>query len=429
MFTFNRTITLAIVVFVSVTIPMAISCWSVISAISGKPPDGISYEIKIYQGVLKNHELWFIAYTYTGMAFAPSSESCRIKCLDLETGIERETGLTLSGDGSYLITLRDELYCVGRTALYRVDDTAISKLAALPPRFLNFHTIPFLFDHQITTIRASADAEFQLMHLDNGNWVEGRKILLPGHNRVWYDDPERGCKRLLPLASQQPVPAPVGARPLIAWVIPHNEQYHIFCTDFSGFAAYRTGFEFADELNDGPSALAPENAPQEVSGWEPIQPVGDKDHWHWMVDDLAGLLFANKGSACRVVRRNWNGQWEELTGASVRPNCVILGDANEPTTYIVSEDQKWGSAVVHRIEGNTIKPAHLVLRGSMPEYLARWRRLLSGLAIAWLTHVAVLIAGTVWLTKRETESVYEFGNQQARLQRQRGDAYWHSVLI
>ena len=90
----DRIVFLALIVLLSIALPVGISGWSLISAMSGKPLGRPSNEDKDYYGDLHGGELWFSVLQFSDK-HAPSDYigKRRIKCLDLEKGVERETSV------------------------------------------------------------------------------------------------------------------------------------------------------------------------------------------------------------------------------------------------------------------------------------------------------------------------------------------------
>ena len=67
------------------------------------------------------------------------------------------------------------------------------------------------------------------------------------------------------------------------------------------YTGYRSGFEFGDEFANCASAMAPENAPHDVSGWVPIV-------WVQIASDRHGLLLISNNESMRFVRQYPDGR-------------------------------------------------------------------------------------------------------------------------
>ena len=207
----------------------------------------------------------------------------------------------------------------------------------------------------------------------------------------------------------------------LLWVVQHESQYHLMLVNFNtGFAAYRKGFEFAEDAKV--SALAPENAQRDVSGWEPIAPNKvTANHWTRLASTPDGLLFVAWGWPSRIVRLTADGLLEDLqypdekinTAGDVRPHTASM------VTYVFKSDDDslgiWGSLQVRRIDRETVQPIHLVEPGCEREYVGRWRTLAWGVLFSWLLHITVLIAGAEWLARDGSSEKFEFGVEQASL--------------
>lgn len=409
--TFRRVVTMVSVLILSVAMPAGIAAWSFMSTIGGKPLGSPSNEFKTYQGSLKNGELWFQVRRFPARMFVTKCEEFRYKRLDLTTGIEREAGHALSGEEISPFWIEGDLYAYvfASNAICRMAGESLEKVASIPAHSPQFFPGTFLFDGRLTTVVETDGGGFRLVHLVEGDWVDGRRILLPEIGSEWSDDPEVRLKRPLQKSSKS-------WAALSLSVLEHEHQLHVFCNDAVSFNAYRNGFEFVDEAGDQAPSVKPANSLDEVSGWEPI--IGPERECSFMESDQQGLLFASYNSPFRVVRRNSDGQYTELAGFEhLKPSGLLslLANPSEADSYVVIVDRNWSAAQVHRIQGNTIQPAHLTLRGYVPEYLARWGRLLIGLLLAWLSHLAVLIGGAQWLSRGPVGATYRFGIRQASL--------------
>jgi uncharacterized RDD family membrane protein YckC len=389
---------------------------------SGKLLGQTSGEHKIYQGCLRNGELWFAVLKPKGDPLMPEAD-CLIKRLDLETGIECDTGLVIAGrDFGYPIWMGDELYVETFSAIYRKEGTSLKRVSTNPGRSTSLIVPPFLYQDQLTTVVETNDGGFRLLHLLEDKWAEGRKILLPTPGRVWYHDPQRDRRVLLPLTSEQPVLKRTVVSRLFLQVLWRDGQIHLHLTDDLGFEAYRCGFEFADDSSEIASGFAPVNFAKEVTGWMPIQTERSGDRWKssWigMGSDRDGLVFCSWDGSNRVVRRTNDGRWEDVIesgGMRTVRTPHFAQNQTDPINYIIEEDQRWSSVTVRRVEGNTVHPVHLTLPGFRRDYLARWQLLFAGLLIAWLTHLAVLTGGMAYLTLGQSKPHYEFGIQQVSL--------------
>ena len=411
------------IVILSIVLPVVVVGWSVLAEMRDK---GISYapsaRQRTHYGSIRKGELWHAETRLSPIPFAPPIET-RILRRDLKTGVERDTGLVVPNDYACPLWIGDELYVQSLSVLYQSVDNTLVKLAALPTSSGTFQASLFLWEGRLTTIRQNGDGSYRLIHLSSGQWIDGRPILLPEPGRVFYDDQQRNRRVLLPRTSQQPasqISPTVPTTTRLVNVVQHDQQWHLMVSDYGLFGAYRTGFVFADESDEGASALAPENAIRDVSGWESIGPSKQDEPraWSQMASGRDGILCNSWRNPQTVAHRNWDGTWHEQTlfqNGDPLQRSNLMSDPADSTAYLIKFNQEWGSAEVRRVEGNTVYPVHLTIPGCEREYLARWRRIGMSLLIAWMLHIVVLIGGAAWLTHGVVSPSYEFGNRRVTL--------------
>ena len=406
------------IVALSIVIPMAMVVCTALAEMRDK---GIATQpsktVRYYFGSVKQGELWHMEY-HGDPDVAEWPSAVRILRLNLETGEERDSGLTSPNAFGWIHWIDGTLYFQTETAVYRQSDKQFVKLAAMPPRLPSGSLASlFLIDGRLATIQPTDEGGYRLLYLSDGKWIDGRPILLPKSILTWYRDEQRDRTVLLPRTSQQPVE--VGFDPVhdSLQVISEGNQQHVMIGSAWWLIAYHNGFEFADDGGDVASALKPDNASHDVSGWKQIgttRPPKD-EHWTYVASGRDGLLFVHWGNQPTFGRLNRDGSWVQFSSPIMNDINDVVSDPNEATAYIIGTDQQWGSAKVARIKGNGVEPIHLTIRGCEREYLARWKRLGLSLFVAWLLHIALLIGGSAWLTRDAAHSRYDFGNQQVLL--------------
>jgi uncharacterized RDD family membrane protein YckC len=432
----HRSIVSALMILLSVILPAGVVWWSVNSAVSEKPFRRSSAESRQYaEGCVRNGELWFPVHIYSGGWRAHRLKETRIKRLDLTTGHVSDTDLVIENETAQPVWMNDELYLFSETALFKTDGKSVNKLASIPASSGFFHVTPFLYDGQLTTVIETFDKsglprddEFRLIHLVNGQWVDGRKILLPGRGRQFKID-RTGARpyqmKLLPRASVPPVGRPRSQ--LYLSVATRDNNVHLFFEGDAGFHAYRCEFQFCDEENGSASELAPENSVWDDSGWEDtgdylITPAGLASRLN---DQNVVLVYSKSNPTCFVMCTNESGgnferhakfsiAEDSASGKFSMPLRLMLDDADH-SVYLMSIDHQWNSANFRRVEGNTILPVHATVQGSEREYLTRWQRLIAVMPLAWLLHLFLLVIGTDAAFSTKAQSTYEFGVQQATL--------------
>ena len=412
----NRSVTVCVIVVLSVVLAAGVlALFGAYEFSVGELPE----ESRDFHGSVKNGELWFTTQKADKFPFTLTPSLVhRVNRLNLQTGIISATDLQIvNGFQPIPVWIGETLYvCAGQT----IFEAADRSLTELPPVPMIWGCL-FEFDGIPTTIRTTTGGGFQLAHWTENQWTFGRKILLPDVERLWYHNFQRDRIELRPLTSDHPSDKTKTLSGKLLFVVKQGQQYHLMLTDsLQSFAAYRSGFEFADDNLDAVSALAPENAQHDVSGWEPVFP-GHKDFQ--CVDmkcDLNGPLFLSNYPRKRVVRRLPDGTWDEveLGKEKVRRNTntsTIAASPREPNAYLITLDWGWSSAKVFQIEGKSIHPANFEVPGFKYAYFARCVRLLAELGIAWAVHIFVLAAGLKSIQQRTGLSQWEFGHQVAAL--------------
>ena len=394
------------IVFLSVVLPFVIVAVAISSALSGKPFGFSSSEYLEYSGPTRKGELWHLSTPqFANMQFA-TAEEFRLLRLDLTTGIDRDAGIIVRGPFCARTFVKDVLFLNTGDGIYEVVDQTVKRVADSPEMSSVLSQLPFAYDDQLTMVRFTDDGGYRLIHLVEGHWINGPKILLPGAGRFWYRDEERHRLVLLPLTSKQP-PSIIPPGQLRLSVVQQGRQTHVFVAEYPTFSAYRNGFEFATEESTEASAMAPANAVADVSEWEPIQSAECRDRYDCdqMACDQLGPLFDTWGPRDEngtCTRRSPEGDLKPITATGEYDRIgfnLLCADPSNLGAYIIDyHPYKWGRIAIRRIQGNVIQPAHVVVRGFANEYLSRWKRLLRGFILAWLVHLAIIIGGTAWFT-------------------------------
>lgn len=433
---FRRVFASLLILCLSIILPAYIVLWSVNSVMSEKPWRMASAESRRYaDGCVRNGELWFPVHRYFG-GWDGRLKQTRIERLNLATGSVSATELIIENESAQPVWMNDQLYVFSQTAVYKMEGTSINKLASIPRGSGILHVTPFLLNGQLTTVVETLDKsglpredEFRLVHLIDGRWVDGRKIVLPGHGRVWDNGPKRARRSILPRTAQQPVPKgpPFGRKEFYLAIAVRGKTVHLFFEAGPTFNAYRCGFEFVDEEDDCASALAPENSPRDVSGWEWTgQLVVNSEGLANNLANQHDVLVFLKGRRNGFVARSQDAQgrfseksrfWfsDFVVSGPIRNFSQLMFDETGDCAYLVSTSDRWDSATFRRFEGNKVQPVHLTIPGSEREYLTLWKHLVLAILFAWLVHLFLVTVGTDVALSRAPLSTYEFGVQQVTL--------------
>ncbi len=389
------------IVFLSLAVAVGVCYWNVLQEIAaGNTPN----EMRNFHGSLKDGELWYEVTDFSGNPFEPKMTT-RIKRLNLETGEQRNADFNLGNINSAIpVWIGDTLYLSADNAIYQVDGASLIRLEPAP--FASCLSLPFEYEGHITVVydgnkrNNGCPENVRLAHWIDGQWIVGRPILLPGCDQHFYDDPQRGKKVLLPRTSASDGQLSNFGTCLISpfeITVTNSEHVsHLLLTSMgSALSVYRSGFQFDDVIEECASAMAPENAPHEVSGWDPFL-------WVQIASDRHGLLFISTNESMRFVRQYADGRVVRLVGDTTADSDDqipwIAANPSEDISYVISSDQSWGSATVRRIDGQTRHPPHLSIPGFQQQYIDRWKRVMLRLLSVWILSMVVLLACTNFVT-------------------------------
>ena len=408
-----RLVKVIAIVFLSLIVGVGVCYWHVLQEIAaGNTPN----EMRNFHGSLKDGELWYEVTDFSGNPFDPKMTT-RIKRLNLETGEQRNADFDLGDINTAMpVWIGDTLYLSADNAIYQVNGASLIRLEPAP--FASCLSLPFEYDGHVTVVydgnklNDNRSENIHLAHWIDGQWIVGRAILLPRGEQRLYDDPQRGRKVLLPRSSasngQLSIFGTNFGPPSELTVTNSDHVSHLLMTSMSGMqAVYRLGFEFRDTLAECASAIAPENAPRDIWGWEPVLSNQADDDWVQMVSDRYGLLFAAyNGESVRFIRQHPDGRVVELDRYSITASDDqfprIVANPSEDISYVISSEQNWGSATIRRIEGQKVHPPHLFIPGFQQEYLDRWKRVMLRLLSVWILPMAFLLVFTHSVTRRIT---------------------------
>lgn len=437
----TRAATLCLVIAISFLIPAGVVYCSFAYDRTVKPFGAVLKHFSAYRaGCLKNGEFWYpVLELHDGVDRLVTT--MRVHRLDLETGIDCETELQLKGyllGWGKLTWLGDNLYYSYVSMVKRDPQEKTRICQQIGSTLVDLDLIrfesgsilgpPFEYEGRTTVVEATSQGQFRLVHWVEGKWSNGQEILLPSSDRTWFDDPQRGHKVLLPLSSGRPTQSASPGHMELNVVSHLGENVLVLMDDFSKFYAFRHDFEFAIETPIA-SALAPANAQRDVSGWMPTAMLVGRDCYitiHAGQDQLYLSLWAgwsqfgghNKQRMMRYTSdRMCELLIEEPDEATIEMGLrqsQIATNPLESRSYLL-QFNSWNSLSIRRIEGQYVRPSHVVNQGQEHEYLVHWLRLAAGLLFAWFLHVSVLLIGASWLLGGRPASSYEYGTQVVAL--------------
>lgn len=407
-----------IALIASFVLPVLIVLLSISLATTVAPLAEESYESNsVLPFFIRDGQLYFGRQTQTDLAN-------RIMQVDLKTGVEREFRKNHSPSILSAWPLGKDLIGVDGRFIYEQVDSSFEQLG---PRLTSQITQvgSDLFIHQglISSIVRMEDDEFYLVHLDQGNWYQGRRIRLPLASQVWRPDSQSGRLRPRPMTSPR---LPSTAFP--------DESYHVHVVnhadnDFllincrvtrNAFSGFRNGFEFDLNDNDGESvsAEAPENFGHEISGWMALptdsngESLGEAQLGHDKYGPL--LLYADTDGS--VYRPDKLGGWERTARVQCdKWNTRLLVDPVDSTAYLVERSSDWGVFTVRRIEQNDVIPIVLRTPGTIGTFLHSRLWMWIGFLGAWFVHFLTLIGFAYWFQLGTDREPLQFGERRATI--------------
>jgi len=405
------------IVALSIVVPVAVIWLSAVTAFGTKFGWGSPAHVRrLYQGQVRNSQLLLSESSWSKDSDIPVYHH-RYQVLDIHTGAERDLGVTFPGYVT-VIWIGDKLYATDESAIFEVVGTELVRVAVELPQTPPLACDLFEYGGQLTTVRQTTDGKHRLHHLMNGEWKAGRQIVLPGMDWGWYDDPQRSRVVLSPPSFEQQLRKPWRGHVSYLRVLPVGQQIHLLITDFNWYSAYRRGFEFADEATDAVSALSPQNALNQATGWQAIDNNRmSRDRWAFMENSRDGLVFISIGEIRRAVRQTSDGKWTDFEMPRGMPvsGTLFTEDPDHSTSYFLSDDQQWNSLTISRVEGNKVHPPRIVVKGCYREYIDRWLHLLAGVLLALAIHAAVLAIGADWQIHGRAMTTFESGTRRATL--------------
>lgn len=103
--------------------------------------------------------------------------SSRLYVFDLNTGLSRDTGLTLTPCPLGLIMFDDTLWAVSESTVFSIRNNQV--VPRKPRRMLNEPTRPFVYENQLAVIDKNRNDVYSLLTWNEGEWTEVAKVAIP----------------------------------------------------------------------------------------------------------------------------------------------------------------------------------------------------------------------------------------------------------
>ena len=396
----------------SLAASVGLARWLIGNSFAGRPFNGMSLSLP---GTWRGYDAaaaWNGSVWYASLPDGPigiGKESLyEIRRRDLLTGQEHLTPLSvLSKSPPFLTAARDGLRIVTGSQILETNGEAILREIPYPfdanaPRELYADVIPI--GGIWTTVVPFGPGRFRLITFRDDHWQDGPEVILPDPSQRWVYDEQRNEKRLAPRTVFVPPDptassAPPGLAPML-FLRESENCVHLVLLEFVGKpVAYREGFEFVETSNEAASALIPNNAPPEPSGWKLIV---EKDRYfafgtaatkeHLYV--LAGTPHPsdrNRPGPQVVFKRMADGRFVEyLTAtASGSGNHRVWADPTTGHVFVVPLQVLGAAEVLEMIDGRLV--SRVWLPGHQSPFLWWYARLIATVVVCLLIHAFITV--------------------------------------
>ncbi|WP_010586632.1 RDD family protein [Schlesneria paludicola] len=421
-----RKIAFAAIAGLSLYLPSLVASWSFTNAFAGLRAEARLTERKIFgMNCIKEGQAWFISSQRKEHA---SSFEYSIKRIDLKTGVIHETGFPKSDQSRGVLVIGNELYIINSRDIFKVvdDQLTLIPIGSFPPPSTKSCSNLFRFDDKLTLISRQDQARFRLIHLVDGDWIEGPEILMPTESQIWSDEPE------FVQSVQDADPKVENDQSLFLNVVQDKQGVILFLTSnwraHPTFGAFKTrhlvrrGFPLVENQDNAPPARHSDQPTPDATDWElttTMMPNGKSARLNVSIQsiesDANGPLLSFSGlnsqrmfATTRICRRGADGQLRDLDGLNPDTNCLTVVDPSDGTAYLIEElADHWNSVAFRRIVGDTIQPAFLSFGGGAGAYIVRWQYLLAGLLVAWMLHYLIMLVASACLAIDVPRSRYE----------------------
>ncbi len=331
--------------------------------------------------------------------------------IDLKSGLNSQVNVPMFGGFCELKVLQGQLHVITSSALFQWNGKSFEKLCDRPDTTSRLLVLPFVFDGRITWVTKTKMGEYQLVHLFNGEWSDGRKIILPRPNLMWRLDSKSRKQTLVPI-SQNSSSTLIEDDHGSMHVRQHGADFHIVLMFDQGFLGYRKGFQFADESGEETAQSVDADSTREAVGWSPIMRMGNV---MLECDSEGPIIGFSNGRATQVYRQDDDGTGSLIDGLSLGSNLQLIPDDLNQRVFVMEQDPEWNSFVVWPIEGNRAGAPLFSWPGNARGFVSRIRMAFLKVLAAWILHFVILAIGA-WICELGADAIiYEVDRKQADL--------------
>ncbi len=376
-------------------------------------------------GVIRGELVYPVVGFATRAGGIRTGEMIFLRVVDLQTGKARDIPTPHATAPIGTVTDGKRLWCLGVDEIHELDGTTVvSRPLKGSPTGMTRISDPFLYEGCLALIDQDSEGHYRLRVLVDDTWQEKAQIVLPGGDRAWAVDDQTGESRLVPRTASNSIGT--SSSWLRLQVIPANGKYQLFQSDYQGAVApartlivcQRIGFDYVSKpAEDKPvSALLPENALADTTGWVLLDAKVLNDAFQSPVSTVDGLLFPGKRDVWRQslsARPTPSNELECVGNVDDFRfgNITLVSSADSRQAYVIANPRNddmelycWDEGRFHklpiRLEGMSV-PAQ------------RWvaKLALQGLAVVIVGTLLLVLLAADWAGK----SSYSFGHDSVAL--------------
>jgi len=350
----------------------------------------------------------------------------RLQAIDLETGRVRNIETPDAGNLLGVVSNGERLWFFdGTNRIHEFDGTKVVELQTKGlPNAGDRMSWPFIYEKMPAFIDKDRKGNFRLRVLVDDAWQDKGQIALPGKARSWSVDELTGHSVLAPLTSAN------AAGKASTWlqlrVFAVNGQHHLFQTEgqyTSGTGGtqtliYRNGFDFVVlSSGDEPvSALVPENAMADTTGWVLLDPQLANYPLHTLVSSNEVFLLTKGLEVWRQIRSDGNesfAKFEPIAKVDAI-NCrgiALVSTADSRQVYAIARPID-DALEFYRLEDRQLQRLPFRIDG-MSAPAQRWmaRQFFEGLAILSIGTLLLISLAASWTGTM----TYSFGHDSVVL--------------
>lgn len=404
-----RVILGVVLLLTSVVVPIWIASDSITANFRGLDESGRTRKIiSINDACVYNGELWF---QQSARKQGAASWIYRLARLDLNSGQIGPTEISAQTDLPRPMMMGNDLYAITSDKLFQIVDSQPVPIGPANPENGSFSN-PFLHDGKVSVVSRHSSYRPRMYHLQDGKWVEGKVVLFPDVCQQYLDHREKQPETTVDLSFLEEGLPTEDAESHWLTVEMSGPDNHLFLYSRMTRAGslvpiesllHRKGFEVSSDSGELPSAISPENVPPETSRWTTapfrVNSAGIGVNVAAIVRDGEEVLVAIPGIAqkfhgivlSQLLRLYDDGRIVEVGGVPPDKYSTLAKDPSDGSVYLITHiSHNWNGIEVHRVEGDSVRPAFLKIPGEEREYVDRWRWSVRGVIAAWLAHDILL---------------------------------------